>query len=122
MFYEDLAVYAGFGGPVLDLSEGDNLVDALGPTKKNIILQDHGILTTGGTIGEAVAYFIALERACQTQLLVDAAAACGRQKRLVSDEAAEYTKRTTGSPAAMYMQFVPEYESMMAREGHEILH
>ena len=121
MFYKDLAVYSGFGGPVLDTSEGDNLVAALGPTKKNIILQSHGILTGGGTVGEAVAYFIALERACQTQLLADAAAASGRKKRIVSTEAAEYTKKTTGSPEVMYMQFIPEYNSLVDREGEEFL-
>lgn len=121
MFYNDLAVYDGFGGPVLDPSEGDHLVAALGPTKKNIILQNHGILTAGSTVGEAVAYFIALERACETQMLVDAAAVGGRKKRIVSKEAAKYTKETTGNPEIMYMQFVPEYDWMLKHQGNEFL-
>lgn len=121
MFYEDIAVYSGFGGPVIESNEGDRLAEALGPQKKNIILQSHGILTAGGTIAEAAAYFIALERACQTQLLAEAAAANGLPKRIVSPEAARYTKETTGSPEVMYMQFVPEYDLMVKECGADFL-
>lgn len=121
MFYDDLAVYEGFGGPVLAAEEGDRLADALGPTKKNIILQDHGILTAGGTVAEAAAFFISLERACHTQLLVEAAAANGLPKKIVSREAAKYTKDTTGSPEVMYMQFIPEYDLMVRECGHDFL-
>ena len=119
MFYNDLTVYTNFGGVVFAKEEGTRLADALGDTKKNIILQNHGLLTSGGTIGEAAAFFIALERACQAQLLVEAAVAPnGSQlkKTLVSDEEAQYTKDNTGSPEAMYMQFEPEYQ-MMLRES-----
>ncbi|RGP76050.1 hypothetical protein FLONG3_5441 [Fusarium longipes] len=116
MFYDDLAVYTNFGGVVFAREEGSRLADALGATKKNIILQNHGLLTSGGTIGEAAAFFIALERACQAQLLVEAAVTPnGSQlkKTLVSDEEAQYTKDNTGSPEAMYMQFEPEYQMLL---------
>ncbi|KLJ09523.1 L-fuculose-phosphate aldolase [Blastomyces silverae] len=111
MFYEDLAVYEGFGGIVLAKEEGENISRALGE-KKNLILQNHGLITAGSTVGEAAAFFIALERACQTQLLVEHAVlhTPGLQKKYVGDEEAAYTKTASGSPAAMYMQFVPEYE------------
>ncbi|PGG98017.1 hypothetical protein AJ79_09009 [Helicocarpus griseus UAMH5409] len=112
MFYDDLAVYEGFGGIVLAKEEGENIVRALGPRKRNLILQNHGLITAGSTVGEAAAFFIALERACQAQLLVELAITHtpGLQKRYVGDEEAAYTKEASGSPAAMYMQFVPEYE------------
>ena len=42
MFYEDLAVYEGFGGIVLAKEEGVHIATALGKTKKNVILQNHG--------------------------------------------------------------------------------
>lgn len=42
MFYDDLAVYEGFGGIVLGKEEGQRLADAVGPRKKNAILQNHG--------------------------------------------------------------------------------
>lgn len=121
MFYEDLAVYSGFGGPVIEASEGDKLAEALGSKKKNLILQSHGILTAGGTVAEAAAFFIALERACQNQLLVDAAMANGQPKKIVSPEAAKYTKDTTGSPEVVYMQFVPEYDLLVKECGDDFL-
>lgn len=64
-------------------------------------------------MGEAAAFFIALERACQAQLLVEAAAASGIKKRYVGDEEAKYTKECSGSPACMYMQFLPEYNAVV---------
>ncbi|CZR48382.1 hypothetical protein LB506_009361 [Fusarium annulatum] len=124
MFYKDLAVYANFGGVVFAKEEGNRLADALGATKKNIILQNHGLLTSGSTIGEAAAFFIALERACQAQLLVEAAVAPnGSQlkKSIVSDEEAQYTKDNTGSPEAMYMQFEPEYQMLLKESKGDFL-
>jgi len=111
MFYEDLAVYANFGGVVLAKEEGGRLADALGTSKKNMILQNHGLLTCGATVAEAAAFFIALERCCQTQLLVEAAVANGNlAKTFVDHEEAKYTKDGTGTPEVMYMQFKPEYD------------
>ena len=121
MFYDDLAVYEGFGGIVLAREEGRNIARALGPYKKNLIMQNHGILTAGGTVGEAAAFFIALERACQAQLLAEAAAANGLRKRFVGEEAARYTKEGSGRPACMYMQFMPEYNLMIKESGGEFL-
>ena len=124
MFYDDLAVYTNFGGVVFAKEEGDRIANALGSSKKNIILQNHGLLTSGGTVGEAAAFFIALERACQTQLLVEAAVAPdGSQlkKTLVSDEEARYTKQGTGTPEVMYMQFEPEYRFTLKTTGGDFL-
>lgn len=129
MFYEDLSVYAGFGGVVLAPEEGVNIARALGPRKKNIILQNHGILTCGGSIAEAAAFFIALERACHTQLLVESSTAptnvggavSGLSKTLVSHEEAEYTKKGTGTPEVMYMQFAPEYQLILKETKGDFL-
>lgn len=124
MFYNDLAVYGSFGGVVFAKEEGGRIADALGATTKNIILQNHGLLTAGGTIGEAAGFFIALERACQTQLLVESAVAPdGSQlkRTLISDEVAQYTKDGTGTPEVMYMQFEPEYQFMLKKTKGEFL-
>lgn len=43
MFYNDLAVYEGFGGIVLAKEEGENISRALGK-KNNLILQNHGLV------------------------------------------------------------------------------
>ncbi|KAF2445984.1 class II aldolase and Adducin domain-containing protein [Karstenula rhodostoma CBS 690.94] len=127
MFYDDLEVYTNFGGVVFAKEEGGRLADALGPTKKNMILQNHGLLTCGGTVAEAAAFFIALERACQCQLLTEAAIggdvgkASGLKKSIVSEEEAVYTKKGTGTPEVMYMQFEPEYRLILKEAKGDFL-
>jgi len=122
MFYNDLAVYTNFGGVVFAAEEGGKLADALGPTKKNMIMQNHGLLTAGATVGEAAGFFIALERACQTQLLTEAAVAGGRvQKTFVGEEEAAYTKEGTGRPEVMYWQFEPEYQLVLKESNGDFL-
>lgn len=128
MFYDDLAVYESFGGVVFAKEEGTRIAKALGPKHKNVILKNHGLLTCGGTVAEAAAFFIALERACQTQLLTEAAiapgsvgASSGLQKSIVGDEEAAYTKKGTGNPEVMYMQFVPEYQMVLKESGGDFL-
>jgi len=103
MFYNDLAVYGNFGGVVFAQEEGKKVAEALGPTDKNLIMQNHGLLTCGGTVAEAAAFFIALERACHTQLLTEAAvaphtigASTGLVKTIVGNQEAAYTKKGTG--------------------------
>ncbi|KAF6817842.1 class ii aldolase adducin domain-containing protein [Colletotrichum sojae] len=128
MFHNDLSVYPSFGGVVLAAEEGKRIADHLGPTNKNLILQNHGLLTCGGTVAEAASFFIALERACHAQLLVEAAvspgsngAGSGLRKTLVDDEEARYTKEGTGTPEVMYMQFVPEYQLILKESGGDFL-
>lgn len=41
-FYDDLSVYEDFGGVVLGSAEGEAIAQALGPSKMNVILQNHG--------------------------------------------------------------------------------
>lgn len=120
MFYDDLSVYANFGGVVFAREEGYRLADALGPKHKNMILQNHGLLTCGGTVAEAAAFFIALERACETQLLVEAAGE-KNEKTYVGDEEAAYTKKGTGMETQMYLQFVPEFEMVLKETKGEFL-
>lgn len=124
MFYDDLAVYEDFGGVVFAKDEGARIAKALGPYKKNIILQNHGLLTGGGTVGEAAGFFIALERACQTQLLVEAAVkpdGSRLKKTYVGEEEAIYTKKNIGNPDVMYMQFAPEYRMILKETKGDFL-
>jgi ribulose-5-phosphate 4-epimerase/fuculose-1-phosphate aldolase len=55
-FYDDIALYANHGGVVLDSQESEEIVNSLGG-KKALIMQNHGILTVGGSIEAAVAWF-----------------------------------------------------------------
>lgn len=128
MFHNDLAVYSNFGGVVFAREEGGRIAGALGPTHKNLILQNHGLLTCGATVAEAAAFFIALERACHTQLLTEAVVAphtiglsTGLKKTFVGAEEAAYTKNSTGSPEVMYRQFDPEYQLILKETSSDFL-
>lgn len=121
MFYNDLTVYTGVGGVRRAKEEGIRIAHELGPTNKNMILQNHGLLTSGVTIGEAAAYFIALERACHNQMIVDnMASTSGLSKTFIDDEEATALK-STFSANVMYMQFKPEYELVLKECGGEFL-
>jgi len=85
------AVYANFGGIVLAQEEGENVAKALGPKHRAAILQNHGLLTLGDTVDEAMALFTNLDRLCGVQLRVDAAAAgSGSVKSIIDDEVSLY--------------------------------
>jgi len=65
-----------------------------------------------------VAWFILLENQCQVQLLADAAAAGrGRDTVKISDEAAEFTYRTTGGEDVGYFSASPYFQAVEAELG-----
>ncbi|KAK4992786.1 hypothetical protein LTR50_000910 [Elasticomyces elasticus] len=116
-FYGDAqAVYKNFGGVVFEPEEGERLAAALGPRGKGMILRNHGLLTVGHTVDEAAYLYTLMERSCEVQLAVEAAAANGVPKVYVDDEAAEYTFRMASDPEALYWEFQPdlEYEEEMS--------
>jgi len=63
---------------------------------------DYDLQTVGGTVDEAAYLYTLMERSCEIQLMVEAAAANGLKKILVDDEAAEYTFRMASDPEALY--------------------
>ncbi|KAL2816813.1 class II aldolase/adducin domain-containing protein [Aspergillus cavernicola] len=96
MFYgKAQSVYKDFGGVVLHEEESAALATALGKDGKGMILRNHGLLTVGDTVDEAAYLFLLMEKSCQIQLAADAAAAVGRQKVYIDDEAARFTFEST---------------------------
>jgi len=75
-FYNDHVLYESFNGIVLAEEEGKNIAACLGE-KKAALLINHGLLTVGGTIEEAVFWFVSMEKCCHAQLMADAAAQAG---------------------------------------------
>jgi ribulose-5-phosphate 4-epimerase/fuculose-1-phosphate aldolase len=111
------AIYYEFGGVVLTKEEGERLAAALGPQGKGLILRNHGLLTVGGTVDEAAYLFNLMERSCEVQLAVNAAAACGIPKILVDDDAAAYTFRMSSDPESLYWEFQPDLEFEYAMDS-----
>jgi len=109
-FYDDIVLYEDFNGIVLMEEEGSNIAKALG-NKKAALLQNHGILTVGGTVEEAVFWFVSLEKCCRTQLLADAAAAGrGIETKKIGDEEAKFTYKTVGTPMAGWFSAKPLFD------------
>ena len=63
--------YHDFEGVAVDVNEREQIVKDLGDCEV-MILRNHGLLSVGKTIGQAFNSIYRLERACQTQLLVQA--------------------------------------------------
>lgn len=91
IFYNAHSVYHNFGGIVFDEQEALRLAESIG-MGRGVILQNHGLLTAGTTVDEAVYLFTLMERLCKIQLLAEAASQGGKlEKVLITHEAAQYT-------------------------------
>jgi len=101
-FYEDHSIFEVFAGVVYDPAEGKRIAETLGE-RKAIILQNHGLLTVGKSVDEAVWWFVTMERSCQAQLLAEAAG----EPHLISHENAKLTCQQIGSTIAGWFQFQP---------------
>ena len=60
--------YHDYEGVALDLDERTRLARNLGPTSHAMILRNHGLLTLGTSVSEAVEFMYYLECACQIQV------------------------------------------------------
>jgi ribulose-5-phosphate 4-epimerase/fuculose-1-phosphate aldolase len=110
-FYEDHGIFEDFTGIVYDTSEGDRIAAALG-SHKAVIMRNHGLLTTGQTVDEAVWWFIAMDRSCQSQLLAEAAGSPVHIRR----EDALRTRGQLGTSMAGWFQFQPLWQWIVRLE------
>ncbi|KAF7729753.1 hypothetical protein EC973_003831 [Apophysomyces ossiformis] len=118
-FYGSHSVYNKYGGIVFDTTEGERLAEALGLNNKALILQNHGLMTVGQTVDEAICWFIAMERCCQSQLLAEAAVGLDNLK-VIDHEVAVETAGVLGSHRAGFIGFQPMYQ-MIVKEQPDCL-
>lgn len=109
-FYEDHGLFNDYSGIVNELEEGKRIAEALGDTKA-AILQNHGLITVGTTIDEAVWWFVTMERSCQAQLL---AMQTGKDMIEIDHATAMKTRAELGFPLAGYFQFQPMWQDIVA--------
>ncbi|HEX4226583.1 MAG TPA: class II aldolase/adducin family protein [Pseudonocardiaceae bacterium] len=102
-FYQDHVLFDEYRGLVLEQTEGERIAARLGQ-RRAAILRHHGLLTVGRSVAEAAWWFIAMDRACQMQLLADAAGT----PRVMTDEEATLAHRQFGN-------------ANMARHGFQIM-
>jgi ribulose-5-phosphate 4-epimerase/fuculose-1-phosphate aldolase len=113
-FYEDHSLFADYTGVVYDTSEGDRIAESLGH-RKAVILQNHGLLTVGSTVDEAAWFFITMDRACQSQLMADAA---GKPVK-ISHESAMVAQKQVGHPRVGWFQYQPLWD-LITREQPDL--
>jgi len=119
-FYNDHSLYTDYGGVAVDMDEGRQIAEALG-SNKAAILQNHGLLTVGKTVDEAVWWFITMERSCQVQLLAESAAGRTNQPlNRISETAAQQAYNILGSAGAGWFQFQTLY-SRIVKEQPDLL-
>nr|POE99381.1 decarboxylase novr [Quercus suber] len=120
-FHDDHVVYDSFNGVVLAAKEGQDIAACLGG-KKAALLQNHGLLTVGKTIEEAIFWFVSLERCCHSQLMAEAAAGSRGEKPItIGAEEAAYTYRTVGSSAAGWFAGQPLFDVIHKETGGEYM-
>ena len=60
----------------------------------------NSLLTVGHTVDEAAFLFGSLDKACQSQLMADAAAANGVPKKIIPHEVAQFTGEAVQNPVS----------------------
>ena len=110
-FHEQHVLFEVYSGIVLDASEGERIALALGD-KRAAILQNHGLLTVGASVEGAVASYIAMENACQTQLLAEAAGTI----KPISPEVARYTAGQMSGTDPAAFGFRPLWDRIIAEQ------
>ncbi|KAF1363285.1 class II aldolase/adducin domain-containing protein [Lizonia empirigonia] len=120
-FHNDHVLYESFNGVVLAEEEGKNIASALGD-KKAALLINHGLLTVGKSIEEAVFWFVSLDKCCQAQMLADAAAGGrGGETVKIGEEEALFTYKTVGSPLAGWFSAKPLFDVIHKETGGDYL-
>jgi ribulose-5-phosphate 4-epimerase/fuculose-1-phosphate aldolase len=93
------------------MSEGERLAEALG-NKKAIVLKNHGHLTVGESVDEALWWYVTFERSCQAQLMAEAA---GTPQPIPHDMAL-HTAGQVGSTLAGWFSAQPLFDVILAEQ------
>lgn len=104
-FWRNHVLFREYKGLILERDEGDALARTMGDARA-AILRHHGLLTTGPSVEAAAWWFITMDRACQMQLLAQAAG----KPRLMSEEEAVLAARQFGNnnKAALSFRMIAE--------------
>ena len=106
-FYNSHAVIGASAGAVaVEKESGTSVAREIGKNR-GVLHQNHGLLTCSRhSIDDAAFWFIALERACQQQLLIEAT---GIKPQEISQKTAEYSREHVGSDYIGWLHFQTLY-------------
>lgn len=110
-FFEDHVVIGEEAGQVaVEVKAGHKVAHAFAGVKA-AIHQNHGLLTASRhSIESAAFWFIALERCCKQQLMLEAT---GEKPHLVTDERARYSREHVGSDYIGWLHFQPIWQNLV---------
>jgi ribulose-5-phosphate 4-epimerase/fuculose-1-phosphate aldolase len=113
-FYKShIVIKESAGAVAVEEKSGHSVANAWG-NNRAALHQNHGLLTASRhSIDDAAFWFIALERACQVQLAVEAS---GVKPVIVSDKSAAYSREHVGSDYIGWLHFQPIYEQIAATQ------
>ena len=113
-FHECHAVVNDEGGAVaVKAGQGAGVVEAFAKNRA-ILHQNHGILTgSRHSVDDACFWFIALERCCQIQLMLEAS---GTKPPFVTPERARYSREHVGSDYIGWLHFQPIYQQLVKEQ------
>jgi ribulose-5-phosphate 4-epimerase/fuculose-1-phosphate aldolase len=100
-FYEDHALVTGYDGVVASKEQAQGIADGM-RGKRVAVLQNHGLITLGNSIEQAVIDMLDLERTCELNLGVLAA---WDQVCEVAREPALQAKAVFTNPGRLYLQW-----------------
>ena len=110
-FFEDHVVFAEDMGLVVGMEEGRRIALALAGCKA-AILRNHGLLTVGRTVDEALWWFVLMDRCCQVQLLAEAAG----KPHVLPDAQARDIASQIGTPEFGWFQCQPLLADSLLKE------
>ena len=97
-FFEDHALFDDEELDICALDGGKRIADAIGD-KRAVILCNHGLLTSGASVAEAVGWFVTMERVAEAQVKA------GADAKPISDEGARAVYQSVGVPSNAWRQF-----------------
>jgi ribulose-5-phosphate 4-epimerase/fuculose-1-phosphate aldolase len=96
-FFEDHAVFDDEEVDIASTEGGKRIAHALGANRA-VLLRNHGTLTVGGSVDEAIGWYVMLERACEVHVKTP-------QGTPISDAAARIAKEKAGTVTAGWQVF-----------------
>ena len=107
-FYEDHIFFDDTRVLITEASEGDRIAKSLGPHKA-AILRNHGLITVGRTVDEAVWWFVSMERCCHAQFLAESV--CTPLQ--IDPENARATRAVNGTAFVGWFQCQPLWDQIV---------
>jgi ribulose-5-phosphate 4-epimerase/fuculose-1-phosphate aldolase len=113
-FYNNhIVIGASAGAVAVETKSGISVAEAFG-NNRAALHQNHGLLTASRhSIDDAAFWFIALERCCQVQLMIEAA---GVKPQVLSDETARYSLEHVGNDFIGWLHFQTLYNQIATQQ------